>query len=91
MHAVITYDISCNKSRLQVFCILRELGINSQLSIFECELEAEEIQRLLNRLKEFIDPDTDSLLIYPMCSRCASGVHILGQGLRIIRADWELI
>ena len=43
MHAVIAYDISINRTRSQVFRILRELGINSQRSVFECELTAEEI------------------------------------------------
>lgn len=91
MHTVIAYDIHCHKTRNRVFRILGELGINSQRSVFECELNAEEINMLLNRLSAIIVPKTDSLLIYPLCRRCASGVHILGQGLVLVHTDWEII
>lgn len=91
MHTVIAYDICCNKKRSHIFRILKELGINSQRSVFECELSAEEIGQLLNKLSNFVSPETDSLLIYPLCGRCASGVHILGQGIPLIHTDWEVI
>ena len=91
MHTVITYDICCNKKRSRVFHMLSELGINSQRSVFECELSIEETQTLLARLKSIIDPDKDSLLIYPLCRHCAAGVHILGQGIYVIHTDWEVI
>lgn len=91
MHVVIAYDICCNRKRSQVFRILKELGINSQRSVFECELTAEEIRHLVNRLEEYIDAQNDSLLVYPLCRRCASGVHILGQGIPLIHTDWEVV
>ncbi|WP_273524313.1 CRISPR-associated endonuclease Cas2 [Mailhella massiliensis] len=91
MHAVIAYDIRCNKTRNRIFRALRELGVNSQRSVFECELCEEEIRLLLNRLSAVIAPETDSLLIYPLCRRCASGVHILGQGLALVQTDWEVL
>ena len=91
MHVVIAYDICCNRKRSQIFRILKELGINSQRSVFECELDAEEIRHLVGRLEEYITPESDSLLVYPLCSRCASGVHILGQGIPLIHTDWEVL
>lgn len=91
MHVVIAYDIQSNARRLRVFHILRELGVNSQRSVFECELEPEETRLLCDRLSECINQDTDSLLMYPLCRRCAAGVHILGQGIPLIHTDWEIV
>ena len=91
MHVVIAYDIRNHARRLRVFRLLKELGVNSQRSVFECELEAEEARQLGERLSACIDPATDSLLMYPLCRRCAAGVHILGQGIPLIRTDWEIV
>ena len=91
MHTVIAYDVCCNKKRSRIFQLLKEIGINSQRSVFECELTAEESHTLLLRLQQFIDPQKDSLLVYPLCRRCAAGVHILGQGIPIIHTDWEVL
>ena len=91
MHVLIAYDIACNRNRLHAFRILKNLGVNSQRSVFECELSSEEITDLLNKLKKCIVPETDSLLVYPLCRRCASEVQIIGQGIPLVRTDWEVI
>ncbi len=91
MHVLFAYDISDNKNRTKVFKVLRELGINSQRSVFECELVSDEIHHLVERISPLIDPETDSLLVYPLCHRCASKVHILGQGVPLIQTDWEIV
>lgn len=91
MHVIITYDIHCNANRVQIFRILGEMGINSQRSVFECELTSDEIRQLQTRLRPFVDDDRDSLLIYPLCRRCAAGVHILGQGIPLVQTDWQVI
>ncbi len=91
MHTVIAYDISDNENRLKVFRILSELGFNSQKSVFECELQSDEILRLVSRLTSYIDPESDSLLVYPLCRRCAGGVAVLGQGISLVQTDWQVI
>lgn len=91
MHAIIAYDISDNASRTRVFRLLSELGINSQRSVFECELTTDEIRTLVTKLTPYIDPESDSLLVYPLCSRCASSVVVLGQGVALIQTDWHII
>ncbi|WP_298068394.1 CRISPR-associated endonuclease Cas2 [uncultured Mailhella sp.] len=91
MHTVIAYDVCSNKNRTRIFHILRDLGVNSQRSVFECELTLEETRSLILRLEEYLDPKKDSLLVYPLCRRCACGVRILGQGLSLVRTDWEVV
>ena len=91
MHTVDAYDVCCNKKRTRIYQILKDLGINSQRSVFECELTAEESHSLLLCLQELIDEEKDSLLVYPLCRRCAGKVHILGRGIPLIHTDWELI
>lgn len=91
MHVVIAYDISDNKKRLKLFSYLKEKGINSQKSIFECEME----QNTLNdtyRFSQSLELDmSDSVIFYPLCKRCTHHVAILGQGLELIKTDWLIV
>lgn len=91
MHAVIAYDISSNATRTKVFKLLTELGVNSQRSVFKCELQPGEIWLLANRIAALLDPGTDSLLVYPLCRHCAAGVEILGQGVALVDTGWKVI
>lgn len=91
MHAVIAYDISDNETRTKVFKLLKELGVNSQRSVFECELQPEEIRHIVSRIAPMLDSETDSLLVYPLCRRCAAGVEILGQGMPLVEMEWKVI
>ena len=91
MHVVMAYDISDNETRTKVFKLLKELGINSQRSVFECELQPEEMRHIVNKITPMLDPESDSLLVYPLCRRCASGVELLGQGVPLVETDWKVI
>lgn len=91
MHTVIAYDINDNQNRLKVFRILSELGFNTQRSVFECELQSDEILHLVSRLTSYIDPESDSLLVYPLCRRCAGEVAVLGHGGALVQTDWQEI
>jgi CRISPR-associated protein Cas2 len=51
-----------------------------QLSVFECLLEAEELERLRQRVLREIEAEEDSVRIYRLCETCRAKVEILGQG-----------
>ena len=90
MHVVIAYDISSSKRRQRVFKILKEFGVHSQRSVFECDLTTDDIRKLVRSIEHLIDVD-DSLIACPLCRRCASEVRILGQGIPLVRKGWEVI
>lgn len=73
---IVTYDIVRNKRRTKLHWFLRELGINTKKSEFECEVSREEL-RLLRRYPDArLDMREDSLNIYHLCSRCAEQAEV---------------
>ncbi len=91
MHAIIAYDISDNKTRLKFFKFLREKGLHSQKSVFECEMGQEEITSVQRYATSLDMQPQDSVVIYPLCNRCARHAIILGQGIRVVQMDWMVI
>lgn len=61
--AVIAYDISSDKRRRQVHRRLQAWRLDSQYSVFECQLASFEAKELFMQLTEIIDPETDRLLL----------------------------
>ena len=92
MHVVVAYDIHSNKIRTRMFRLLSELGLHTQLSVFECDLEEAQCRDLLSKAEGLLDVEKgDSLLLYPLCRRCSRGADILGQGLRVVNVDWQIV
>ena len=91
MHALIAYDISDNKTRRKFFNFLREKGLRTQKSVFECEMEPEEAAAVLRVAASLGVRPRDSVVIYPLCRRCGRRAIILGQGIRVARTDWMVI
>lgn len=61
--AIIAYDISCNKRRRSVFRCLQAWSLDSQYSLFECQLTQSEAQELFIQLSTLINEDEDTLLL----------------------------
>lgn len=91
MHALIAYDISDNRTRRKFFNFLHEKGLRTQKSVFECEIEPEEAAAILRVAASLGVRAQDSVVIYPMCRRCARRAIILGKGIRVERTDWMVI
>ncbi len=60
---VIAYDIADRKSRNRVLRILKEWRIDGQKSVHECWLTIREAEEIFLQLVEWIDPETDLLLL----------------------------
>jgi CRISPR-associated protein Cas2 len=60
---VIAYDISNNKSRRQVHRILKAWRLDGQKSVVECYLTHWESQELLLQLSEYLNLDSDRLVV----------------------------
>lgn len=61
--AIIAYDISCNKRRRKVFRCLKAWSLDSQYSLFECQLTRREAEELFIQLSDLIKQDEDTLLL----------------------------
>ena len=80
MFYAISYDIPDDRRRLRIAKILKDFGERVQFSVFEANIQQDQLQRLKQRLKEVVEPDEDRLRIYPLCASCAGNIEVLGQG-----------
>jgi CRISPR-associated protein Cas2 len=62
-HYLVTYDISDDKRRTDVFKTLKDQGDHAQFSVFFCDLNLRELAALQTRLDEFIDHRADQVLL----------------------------
>ncbi|QLA19339.1 CRISPR-associated endonuclease Cas2 [Desulfolutivibrio sulfoxidireducens] len=91
MQALIAYDIVKDKPRTEVFKYLTGLGLHSQRSVFEIETDPAMLRTIVRTLSGLIDPDTDSVIIIPLCRRCAQKTLVSGQGVTLVRTDFLVI
>ena len=72
---LIAYDVRDPKRLRQVAKKLEAYGTRVQYSIFRCRLTAEELAKLRWELAVILEPE-DSLLVMPICTKCAAKVPV---------------
>jgi CRISPR-associated protein Cas2 len=88
---LVTYDISSNKTRARVHRFLKEFGLPTQKSVFECDLDARGLSLLRGFFAETIDLETDSVRMYKVCDPCSRRTVFSGQGIKVVRLDYMVI
>lgn len=88
MHTIIAYDISGNRARARFHKFLKEFGLNTQKSVFECVLDGEGIKQIVAKARALLNPATDNLRLYPVCAGCRRKVVISGCGLKVVHLDF---
>jgi len=91
MNTVIVYDIIDDKRRNRFRKFLKELGIRSQKSVYECRLDAKEIREIREYCRRKLDLQADAVRIYRVCATCMDKAQIQGQGVRFSRLDWVIL
>jgi len=91
MITLITYDITDPKRLRKINKFLKEFGINTQKSVFECDLDSQGLKEIRSYCKNFLDLDTDSVRIYKICSRCINKVVLSGQGIKITNFTYRVV
>jgi CRISPR-associated protein Cas2 len=91
MHVLISYDISDNRTRGRFHKFLKEFGLNTQKSVFECDLDEQGVVRVMAEAHASLDKATDSLRLYRICSRCQRNVVVSGQGLMVVQLDFMIV
>lgn len=91
MNTVVVYDIVQNRTRTRFHKFLKELGIRSQRSVFECRLDEREIRQIRKYCLRNLDLDNDSVRIYRVCSRCMNKAVIQGLGVKFTQLDWCIV
>lgn len=76
---IVAYDIPNDRRRARIHKTLCGFGAWTQYSLFECYLDARELVRLHAKLDDLINPDEDSVRIYPLCQACQKAVETIGS------------
>lgn len=80
MFIAVSYDISDDRRRNKVLNILKDYGTHVQYSVFECNLNSEQFQKLHQRIKSVIKEGEDNVRFYFLCQACVERVIIVGYG-----------
>ena len=80
MFIAVVYDITDNRRRTKLFKWLSGFGNNQQYSLFECNLDRKEYDRMLDGIPGRIDEAKDKVTIYALCAECRKSAKHLGRG-----------
>ncbi len=83
----VIYDITDNKTRNRVIKVCKRYGLyRVQKSVFLGDVNPNELDSLSLEAEKEIDPEVDSVYIFPMCSSCFGKIKLKGQAF-----DKELV
>ena len=91
MITFVTYDITDPKRLVRTHKFLKEFGINTQKSVFECDIDDIALKRIRRYCRDNLDLDSDAVRIYKICSSCMNKVRVSGVGLKITQLDYAVI
>jgi CRISPR-associated protein Cas2 len=78
---VIAFDVSDDRKRYRLVRVLKDYAVRVQKSVFEAaDLPRASFLRLRSRAEREIEPRTDSLRYYLLCSACVGRVEHYGAG-----------
>ncbi len=76
---VVAYDITDNTRRSRVVKVLEGAGDRVNLSVFECPLTDTEFDQVHRALKEAMDSQKDTVILYKLCANCRCETVQLGR------------
>ena len=91
MITLITYDITEPKRLTRLHKFLKEFGLNTQKSVFECDIDDEAIKKIRVYCRDNLDIEDDSVRIYKICNRCINKVVLSGKGMKVTQFEYMII
>ena len=79
MFYVGSYDIPDDNRRNAVAKTLLDFGSRVQYSVFECIMDDDSHQELMNRLAMIV-VEEDKIRVYALCAKCEGRIAVLGCG-----------
>lgn len=80
MFTIISYDVVEDKRRTRVAKLLEGYGKRVQYSVFECDLNQQELRAVGRELRSLIDLNTDSVRCYRLDEAAVQRIAIYGIG-----------
>jgi len=91
MITLVTYDITEPTRLIRLNKFLKEFGLNTQKSVFECDIDDLGLKRIRTYCRDQLDLVKDSVRIYRICDRCMGKVILSGLGMKIIKLDYMVV
>jgi len=91
MITLITYDITEPKRLTRLNKFLKEFGLNTQKSVFECGIDDRALKQIRAYCRDNLDIAADSVRIYKICNRCINKVVISGLGIKVTQYEYMII
>lgn len=91
MITLITYDITDPKRLNSTRRFLKEFGLRTQKSVFECDIDDVALKRIRSYCRDNLDVAKDSVRIYKICNRCINKVIISGTGLKVTQMEYMVV
>ncbi len=88
---VLVYDVVNDRRRNKLHRTLKDYGTAVQRSVFEFDLNAAEVQKMMKRVEALISPDEDTVRLYRLCAACLTETRILGEGTLSLDPDFYII
>ncbi len=88
---VVSYDIIDEKVRNRVSDCLLNFGTRIQDSVFECLMDEELRDRLVEEFGKIALDERDRIRVYQVCARCVDQVQIYGPGEVTADPDYYLV
>lgn len=76
---ILAYDVREDPRRARLSAVLQACGDRIQKSVFLLTLDTADLNEILSRAKEIIDPLTDSLYALMQCGNCEDSMITIGQ------------
>ncbi|MEI6069649.1 MAG: CRISPR-associated endonuclease Cas2 [Methylococcaceae bacterium] len=88
---VICFDIHDDKRLRQISNEMENFGSRVQRSVFECHLEAFQLQDLQRRLGSLMEPTEDQVRYYRLCGKDKQRIVIDGTGRVSTDPDFTIL
>ncbi|MDD3807781.1 MAG: CRISPR-associated endonuclease Cas2 [Candidatus Marinimicrobia bacterium] len=76
----VIYDISKNKARRKIVKATEEAGLyRVQKSVFLGSINRASLDEMILKVKEWLNEETDSVYVFPMCETDFKKIILLGQ------------
>jgi CRISPR-associated protein Cas2 len=88
---LVSYDLPSSQSgdrrRARLARYLQSVGIRVQWSVFELDIDPQKLGSVCLEIEEKIDPDKDSVRIYPICGTCSAKHIRMGKEAPLERSE----
>lgn len=76
---LVCYDTPSNRRRGRLARALKDYATRVQKSVFEAQLPPDMFTKMLDRLAAIVDPEEDSLRLYPLPADALASVRLFGR------------